>query len=254
MDLTFLTTFLTFPVANDPTVRHLVQDWQRLRHDRHALDRAARWALPGRAPATLDEVLVRSGYGGPIDDDEADAYLGQLVAIALDDDLAARVVVQRLVPALIAVERRRRRMAAHRDEPLFDELLGTAWIVIRTYPVHRRPIHVAAGLVRDCQYLQFTRPGRLRSTTREAPTSPRRVTEAVDAVMQVDEPEAKEETLDALSVARARGLGEHDVELLTAVARGETSVELARRHGVTDRAMRYRRSAALERARALLAA
>jgi hypothetical protein len=245
---------LTFPAANEPTIRCLVQDWQRLRHDRHALDRAARWELPGGAPASLDEILLRSGYGRPTDDDAADAYLGRLVAIALDDDLAARVVVQRLVPALIAISRRRRRLAAHRDEPLFDELLGTAWIVIRTYPVHRRPFHVAAGLVLDCQYLQFTRPGRLCSTVRELATSPARVIEAIDEVDQVDEPEPQDETLDLLSAARTNGLGDHDIELLSAVARGETSVDLARRHGVSDRAMRYRRAAALERARALVVA
>jgi hypothetical protein len=243
---------LTFPSASDPTIRQLVRDWQRLRHDRRALDRAAGWALPGRAPVSLDEILVRSGYGGPRDDDQADAYLGRLVAIAIDDDLAARVVVQRLMPALIAIARRRRRLAAHHGERLFDDLLGTAWIVIRTYPVHRRPVHVAAGLARDCQYLQLTRPGRLRATQRERAMAPARVTETIDEVEQVDEPELREATLDLLSVARSRGLGEHDLELLGSIARGETSVELARRHGVSDRAMRYRRTAALERARALV--
>ncbi|MEY3851994.1 MAG: hypothetical protein RI910_974, partial [Verrucomicrobiota bacterium] len=44
----------------------------------------------------------------------------------------------------------------------FNEILGQAWILIRQYPVDRRPAKIASNLVRDTEYFAFVRNARLK--------------------------------------------------------------------------------------------
>ena len=80
---------------------------------------------------------------------------------AVTDELAARVVVQRLVPGLVHAARRRRQQQGMQSA--FDELVATTWVLVRTYPLERRPRRGAANLCRDAEYQAFVRPLRLRS-------------------------------------------------------------------------------------------
>ena len=56
--------------------------------------------------ADLDELLALAGHG-TARTPEANAVLGRLVDVAHVDELASRVVVQRLLPGLLAIVRRR---------------------------------------------------------------------------------------------------------------------------------------------------
>ncbi len=143
----------------------LNDDWHRLLGDAGAQSRSAAWRLPGGSrPGGLAEVLDAVGGDRERTDEAADPNLGALVAIARHDELAARVVVQRLVPGLVHAARRRRYLGA---QAAFDELVGTAWLLVRTYPIERRPTRVAANLCRDAEYEAFVRPRRLRSSGEE---------------------------------------------------------------------------------------
>ena len=101
----------------------------------------------------LDDVLAACGFGVAHTASRNEA-LARLVTIARQDDLAARVVVQRLLPGLLGIARRRRAF----EREAFDELLGAAWLTIRQARTAGRE-HLAAGLVRDAAYRAFTAPG-----------------------------------------------------------------------------------------------
>ncbi|MEO6156098.1 MAG: hypothetical protein ABIQ39_00550, partial [Ilumatobacteraceae bacterium] len=112
-------------------------------------------------PVLGDPVLGDPVLGDPVLGDAVpgDTVLGQLVEFARTDPLAGRVVLQRLLPGLSAIARRR---GTHMREHLeaFDELLSAAWSVISNFPVERRRHHVAASLLRDCEYHAFRRDHR----------------------------------------------------------------------------------------------
>ena len=72
------------------------------------------------------------------------AFLLALMVAARDDALAARIVLQRILPALAGLARRGAGTWADRQD-LLDELVANAWLRIRSYPVERRPHRVAAN-------------------------------------------------------------------------------------------------------------
>src|SRR4051812_36422486 len=103
----------------------LQREWTLLSSRRSSVERAATWKLTPRVIGSLDELLVLTGLGpGPIDP-SSDETMRKLVAVARHDDLAARVVLQRMLPGLSAIAKR------HSDGfdtqlDAFDELLSEA--------------------------------------------------------------------------------------------------------------------------------
>jgi hypothetical protein len=77
-----------------------------------------------------------------------DAILAALVRQAQADPLAARVVLQALLPGLKALAGRLLLDAGERDE-LWSALLAHCWERIRSYPLERRPTRVAANVLLD---------------------------------------------------------------------------------------------------------
>ena len=136
-------------------------DWARLVADDGAQRATAHWpALAEARGSGLQHALAAAGGDRTIEPEVADANLAALVRLAAVDDLAARLVLQRIVPGLVRAARRRRQAGM---QQAFDELVGTAWMLVRTYPLDRRPQRVAANLCRDAEYQAFVRPSRLRS-------------------------------------------------------------------------------------------
>ena len=75
--------------------------------------------------------------------DDPDMPLVALLALARDgDELAGRVVLQSLIGRLVGMARRDVRASV-------DDYLAALWCVICTYPVERRPRHIAANLALD---------------------------------------------------------------------------------------------------------
>lgn len=87
---------------------------------------------------------------------ERDAILAALVRQAQSDPLAARLVLQTLLPGLKTLARRILFEADER-EALWSALLAHCWERIRCYPLDRRPERIAANTLLDT----------LKKTTRE---------------------------------------------------------------------------------------
>jgi hypothetical protein len=127
----------------------LDRDWQRELASGTVAERLCRWQLNEPALGCFCSVesltrYLRTSQSG----ERQDAVLGALVRQAHDDPVAARLVLQRLLPGLKRRAGRAILDAAEREE-LWSLLLAQTWERIRTYPIERRDRHVAAGLVLD---------------------------------------------------------------------------------------------------------
>jgi hypothetical protein len=92
--------------SNSP-VSKLVKEWQIISSRQKEVDAVNSWNLPGKKVTNLDQVLVRAGFNTARNDSQGDNYLWQLVKRASEDELAARIVLQRILPPLVAIARRR---------------------------------------------------------------------------------------------------------------------------------------------------
>jgi hypothetical protein len=216
----------------------LARDWIRLRTRPDHLATARTWHLVDHPVESLDDILHAVGFERAPDESN-ERRLRQLVAFAAEDDLAARIVIQRLLPGLLAVVRRRRGASPY----VFEELLGAAWIAVRTYNPSRSPRSIAASLISDADYNAFRAQGRRRSSL-ERP---------VDPQLQ-DRPDAHEvgsceELAALLAQAAAAGVPAGDLELVRQLLASPTAIELARSLQITPRTIRNRRARITSRLR-----
>lgn len=215
-----------------PLHRHVLHDWERLRRRPTSLRRATGW---GVGEVNDLERLVEATLATA---EDGDAVLHRLVAIARDDDLAARVVLQRLLPDLARVYRRRRWQ--HWSGVDFGDLLTTGWTVIRTYNPDRRPARLANALVSDIEYREYRAPSRRIGHGRSADPSCFDV--LVDPTTSgVTEVDAGTELAELLAEGAAAGVPDDDLELLRQLASGRSTTELAEELAVTSRTIRNRR-------------
>jgi DNA-directed RNA polymerase specialized sigma24 family protein len=124
----------------------LERDWQRELAGGALAERLQRWreVEPALWPFTRPASLIR--YLGPATPAASkDVVLCALLRRAREDPVAARLVLQALLPAL---KRRVGRVLIDVDEreELWSGVLYRLWRRIRSYPVGRLPHHVAANL------------------------------------------------------------------------------------------------------------
>ena len=236
--------------AADPTSQHsivrLQREWGNLSRSPRALALVEGWALHVVPCRSLDDVLVATGLGlRGCPGDHDDEIVGRLVVLARDHALAGRIVLQRLLPGLAAIARRRSR-GSHSAVLLetTDELLVTAWAVIRTYRVERHPSFVVPSMLREIERRTF-RPERRRRLEVVA------VGDEVLARAPAPEqsPTAAEQVAELLAEAARCGLDPSDLDLARRLAAGATSAELAAERDVTDRTIRNHRAALVHRLR-----
>jgi hypothetical protein len=192
-------------------------------------------AQPAAIAAEL-VALLASTHGN---DDEADQQLASLVGRAATDPVMARLVLQRLMPGLLSVAKRRANLAPGTFSEILHDLVANAWIAVCTYPLERRPRKVAANLVRDIEYNTFTQQSRLRRV-------------ATDVVADLPERSAArhtnpgEDVITVLADARNAGANPDGLRLLGELAVAGHSVgELAESYGVSPRTILNRRLAAV---------
>ena len=230
-------------------VDRLNREWRRVDRDPAAVARARSWPIaPPGSFDCLDGLLALAGYDCSFDDAPGDRVLAALVLRARTDELAARVVLQRILPGVVSIAVRRGRIVRGGSAAAADELVATAWEVIRGFPIERRPERVAGNLLRDIEYRAFVRPGRrLRLEVWVA-----------DVEAELGEDHGVEDDLDPgaqvqwaqlLEWAQRRGVDAAHLDLLRWVAAGGTSVEIASALGCTTRTVRNRRRAALDEVR-----
>lgn len=250
-----------------PTATRLWLDWADLASRRRNIRRANEWDLPGTPVHHLDQVLERSGYGQGPTDEECDAYLSRLTEIAKGDQLACRIVVQRILPGLIATAIRRGRIVKEGASGALDELSSAAWVVIAKYPIERRSRRVAANLLRDIEYHAFVRDARTKRARVEFATEGTallsygtsihgRRESTVAGAYGSDEP--LDPTAQAAEIANLfhdlerLGLRTIDMDSLHEMLSDKLSPESAKDAGISARALRDRRANAIRRARELL--
>jgi hypothetical protein len=231
------------PTQTDLAAR-LHAEWTRLRRHPAALGRARRWAIVEGRIDDLSEVLTAVGFevAPAIERDEA---LRRLVLLSADDDLAARTVIQRLLPGLLAVTARRRAQT----QDAFDELAGAAWISIRTFNPARRPACLPAALIADADYMAFRKPWR-RAAAGERPTD----TTSFDEIEAEPRTTADDEIAALFSRAVEAGLPHDDLQLLRRLAAATPTSQLAAELDVTPRTVRNRRDRATARLRQIVQA
>jgi hypothetical protein len=224
----------------------LQREWNLLSYRRSAVLRATAWKLTPRAISSLDELLILTGLGpGPMDP-TSDEAMRQLVSLARYDDLAARVVLQRMLPGLSSCAKRN---SSGFDSQLdaLDELVSEAWTVIRSFPIERRDRYVIKNLLRDCEYRAFLK-ARRRMLVQEVtdPVHLDRAVESDDSAV-----EAMITIVELLSLARAAGMSADDIDIVVALLNTSTVKRAATSLGVTDRTVRNRRQAVVCRLQAM---
>ena len=245
-------------MTNTPTshayTTSLDRDWQRLRRRPGALRQARAWADHhpsgplARTVADIDDLqeLLDATRGRSASALAADGLLLELVSIAQDDELAARVVIQRILPGLVS---RSARYRSHRNPVDPAELsVAAAWIAVRRYDWRSRGRNVAASLISDATFQAFRRPLRLRAATEEL-----RSPHAFKVLPSATGPASgAEELAGVLRDALDAGVPTHDIELIRHLARTGSPGRVARECGVTPRTIRNRRDRAIARVRAAL--
>lgn len=237
-------------------------EWQHLTHQAANVERANSWNICPDAARSLDDVLTWVGYrgldavrsnsaaglGDTTDDRLADDRLGSLVRVARDgDQLAGRIVLQRIIPGLRA---RARRWAdgcapagiAGRD--VFAELVAAAWDTIIRYQVDRRPRHIAGNLIADTVGRTLVAPTRRRAAGEQS-CDPELFGEHADAGAGAGHSDSTGELVDVLIDARRAGVDRQHIELFCDLWQADGSTDVvASRHGVTARTIRSRRATA----------
>jgi hypothetical protein len=218
----------------------LQREWDRLRTRPAVVERARGWGVTDRRFDDLDALLALAGFRA-VATDETEAVLRRIVIRAADDELAARIVLQRVLPGLLALVRRRQ---SRLGDDMLEHLVAAAWIAIRTFAPSRRPACLAAALIGQADHACFCRPGRRRSTS-EVTFDPARVTGMPDE-RRVS---ACEELADVLADARAAGVPNADLELVRHLLRTGSPGQVARDLQVTARTIRNRRDRVTRRLR-----
>lgn len=224
----------------------LDREWAQLRRRSEVLERVRSWRLTEAEFATLDEFLTLTGHRTEATAD-ADRLLGRLVGVAADDPLATRIVLQRILPGLLAIVRGEQRRNPRVNA--FDLLIGEAWLSIVRYRVDARPTHVAARLLNDARHRAFTNPRRHR-VIEEVPCDHETLNEMVVEVVQ----SPFDELVGALGEARRRGLADDHVKAVGDLITHGTVVRVAAMKSVSTRAVRYQQQHAIKRIRRLVAA
>jgi DNA-binding CsgD family transcriptional regulator len=174
-------------------------------------------------------------------DAEGDRLLAALLVAARTDDLATRVVLERVLPGLRSRAVRWRRQCEDDWDAAFGELVSAAWVVIRCFPVERRSRQLAPNLLRDAEHLAFVKATRRAWTSEPVPSW------WLDLPVDPPPPEPVDEL--AALVADAR-LGAAQRRVVRALLNGRLTADVAAELGVSERTVRYHRDALVARLRA----
>ncbi len=199
----------------------------------------------------LRQLLAACGGDRYADQGAADALLARVVAEGLAGrQLAVRVTLQRVLGALVTISFRRTRLTPARRRALFEDLCATAWVVIATYPLERRPRRIASNISRDAEYLTCVRPGRLHDASRRVPLLDEHV--PVVGLQGSLRRHPVDELRDLVLGLHGRdGLADAELALLDALAAGDSTTSIALALGCTDRTVRNLRRRLVVRLRDL---
>lgn len=237
-----------------PLLRGLLADWESASASPRVLRRVNSWGLPGGRIERLDDVVVRAGFGGPSECDDADAYLFALVSRAANDPLAAQIVLHRLLPPVISIAKRRGKLHKGGIEGALCDLITQAWFVITSYPVDRRPRKIAANLVRDIEYHEFVAEHRPRKTTVEFIDHDHFTASGI-GILKTDVVPAPDhdDVRNLLIELELHGVSELRIEIVRLSCAGWKCTEIGKHLGMPERTVRWNRAEALKAAESFVA-
>lgn len=216
-----------------------------------ALRRARTWHIdPVLAPYVIGirdlDGLVDATQPWVAGAEASDALLARLIQLAVHDELAGRVVLQRLLPGLISRSRSWEGRSPCSDA--CDIAVGAAWLAIRHYDAVNRSRSIAPALIADALWIGFRRNSR-RKAHQEVPMSgdllgsqpaPGRETEPIVALAGM------------LCAARRAGVPAADLDVIRDLTTAGSPSQAARNCNVTVRTIRNRRDAAAAKIREAL--
>jgi hypothetical protein len=232
------------PRLSTPVLVALDHEWNVLRRQRRVLRRVADWptltpesetlAAVTRSIRDLDD-LVRATDRVCHD---ADAVLAALVTIARSDEVAARVVLQRILPAVISRSASWRRRVG--NEAAMDILIGAAGLAIAAFDPVRRPHHIAPALVSDVIWIAYQRAQRRRRLDVELVPSWKLADWSAAAVTR----DPIVALAEVVAEAERAGVAARHLATIRDLARAGSPSRAASDHAVTPRTIRNRRDAA----------
>ena len=234
-------------VGNGPS-RQIIDEWVRYSRRPAILRHVNAWPFMPHRVEHLDEVLELAGFGRAIDDADGDHFLWQLVRMAEHDDIAARIVLHRMMPSIMNMARRRGPVFHGGIEAAMNDAIGTAWMIIRTFPHDRRPRKIAANLARDTENYAFVRQHRLRRVP-ELQVGDEKLYDIFELRYSPDKNSSFD---DVMAEAQESGVRKQHIELLHRLASGEHSRDLAKEMGMSARTVRQHRKDAVEEVRRVL--
>lgn len=252
------------PAARSLLLERLDAEWVHLRTSRRALRTARAWALAypdhplADVVSDLDDLdRIRRATQrirhpqlperAHLPERADDAILLALIELSRSDELAGRIVLQHLLPALI-LHARRYRSFRDRTDPI-AQIIPAAWLAIRSYDVERRRHHVASSLVSDAVFQAFRRHLRARAGTEHvmAPST------FAEAPCHDGPTTALDEFVTVLREAQRAGVPAVDLDLLRQLVRVGSPGVVAEQRNVTPRTIRNHRDRAIEHVRSALA-
>jgi hypothetical protein len=151
-----------------------------------------------------------------------------------------------VIPGLVNAAVRRTSGRPGQRQQLFDDLVATAWLVIRAFPIERRPAKIAVNVLRDAEYVTCVRPHRLRSAG-ELPddfagAEYRLGPSGLDG-RPLDRRPPATELAGLFRLGAASGVCRRDLAMLAAASlEGWLAAEVAAHFDVTTRTVRNRRA------------
>lgn len=250
---------MTYRYNPPPTAAHdftsrLDEEWRKLRHQRRSLRTARAWAVPDQGDSLtplltrltdLDD-LVAATLSTPDRHGQDNQILLRLVEIAQRDELAGRIVIQRLLPGLISRAARYRNYYDNIDPA--EIIIPTAWLALRSYDVANRRRHVAASLLSDATFFAFRKQLRQLSATEEVRSPRAFLRQAAPA----DSSTAMEDLAETIRDAQAAGVPTYDLDLIRHLVRANSPSAVARERKVTPRTVRNHRAVAIQHVREAL--
>ena len=232
--------------ARVSVARRLNDEWRRLATSSAFRAHLRQWPVELARHEDGEQLLAATGRDGGLPTVEADQLLAVLIALARHDELAARVVLQRVIPGLINAAVRRTSGRPGERQQLFDDLVATAWLVIRAFPIDRRPAKIAVNVLRDAEYVTCVRPHRLRSAG-ELPDdfagAERRLAPTGLDGRPLDHRPPATELAGVFRLGAASGVCRRDLAMLAAASlEGWPAAEVAAHFDVTTRTVRNRRA------------
>jgi hypothetical protein len=237
-----------------PTYRRytaqLDAEWEHLRHRPRHLAHARRWRESvtderlRQALAELSDLqelvaLTDDRRDGTTSGGDADRVLIQLIELAQHDQLAGRIVIQRVLPGLVA--RGARYRSRHEDVDPAEIAVAAGWIAIHRYDTVGRAHHVAASLISDATFAAFRQPLRKRSSSEQIVPTEHFARRPADT----EEATAFERLGEVVRVARLNGVATNDLTLIRELMQTGSPNIVAARRGVTPRTIRNHRDRAV---------